>query len=360
MADQESNRTEQATPRRKSEARRRGQVAVSRDLTAAAVLLGGMGLMALTANSTILRLTGLMQRELSSLGDTPPDGQLSVDHLHARFSQISADLMVLLLPFMAGLTLIGVVASVAQTGWVWRTNILSFDSSRLSPMAGLKRLLSLRPLAELVKSGLKVAIIGTAAFLVATGDMPILPQLVQYDLGGILDAVGSLGLRAGAVIGLAVAAVAAVDYLYQRYEWARGLRMTRQEVKEEHKETEGDPLIRSRVRSVQRQMVKKRMMAAVPKADVVVTNPLHLAVALRYDPVRMSAPVVVAKGAGYVAEKIKDMARRHGVLIVENKFVARTLYRLVEIGREIPADLYRAVAEILAFVYRAKGLTPNR
>jgi flagellar biosynthetic protein FlhB len=335
-------------------------VAVSRDLTGAAVLLGGVGLMAIMAKSTMLRLTALMRHELSSLGDQPLHGTLTTDHLHARLSHVGTEAMALLLPVMAGLTLISVGASLAQTGIVWRTNILSFDLSRINPMAGLMRLLSLRPLAELVKSGLKVALIGAAAFLVATREAAILPQLVQYDLGGILGAVGSMGLRAGTVIGVAVAAVAVVDYSYQRYEWARGLRMTRQEVKEEHKETEGDPLIRSRVRSVQRQMVKKRMMAAVPKADVVVTNPLHLAVALCYDPARMSAPIVVAKGAGHVAEKIKDIARHHGVLIVENKFVARTLYRLVEIGREIPADLYRAVAEILAFVYRTKGLMPTR
>jgi flagellar biosynthetic protein FlhB len=154
--------------------------------------------------------------------------------------------------------------------------------------------------------------------------------------------------------------IAGADYLYQRYEWGRSLRMSIAEVKEEHRSSEGDPQIKSRVRSLQREMMKKRMMAEVPKADVVVTNPTHLAVALKYDTARPGAPIVVAKGSGYMAERIREVARQHGVSIVENKFVARTLYKLVEVGKEIPSDLYRAVAEILAFVYRARGFTPKQ
>jgi flagellar biosynthetic protein FlhB len=172
--------------------------------------------------------------------------------------------------------------------------------------------------------------------------------------------MGWLTLKVAAVITGAISVVAAADFFYQRWEWERSLRMTVQEVREEHRDTEGDPLIKSRVRSVQRDMMRKRMMAAVPEADVVVTNPTHLAVALKYDQARMSAPIVVAKGAGHLAERIRAVARQHGVAVVENKFVARTLYKLVDIGREIPADLYRAVAEILAFVFRARGLTSER
>jgi flagellar biosynthesis protein FlhB len=155
----------------------------------------------------------------------------------------------------------------------------------------------------------------------------------------------------------AIAVLAVFDYAYQRYEWERSLRMSKEEIKEEHKASEGDPLIKSRVRTVQRELVKKRMLAAVKTADVVITNPTHLAVALKYDTARMTAPVVVAKGAGVIAERIRELARHHSVPVVENKFVARTLFRLVDIGKEIPNDLYRAVAEILAFVYRARGGT---
>ena len=147
-----------------------------------------------------------------------------------------------------------------------------------------------------------------------------------------------------------------IDYAYQRYEWERSLRMSKQEIREEQKAAEGDPLIKSRVRTVQRELVKKRMLAAVKTADVVITNPTHLAVALKYDTATMAAPVVVAKGAGVIAERIRELARHHNVPVVENKFVARTIFKLVDIGKEIPHDLYRAVAEILAFVYRARGV----
>jgi flagellar biosynthetic protein FlhB len=157
---------------------------------------------------------------------------------------------------------------------------------------------------------------------------------------------------------LTVAALAAIDYGYQRFEFERKLRMTKEEVKEEMRESEGDPKIRSRIRTIQRDMARKRMLADVKKADVVITNPDHLAVAIRYDQANMAAPIVVAKGAGYLAQRIKELAREHGVIIIENKFVARTLYKLVDVGREIPSDLYRAVAEILAYVYRVRGKSP--
>jgi flagellar biosynthetic protein FlhB len=152
--------------------------------------------------------------------------------------------------------------------------------------------------------------------------------------------------------------IGVLDYAYQRFEWERGLRMSREEIKEESRAAEGDPVLRGKIRSMQKDMARRRMMAAVPKADVIITNPTHLAVALRYDPKAMGAPIVVAKGAGFVAEKIREIGRQHGVMIVENKLVARTLFKLVDVGREVPEDLYRAVAEILAFVYRVRGKLP--
>jgi flagellar biosynthetic protein FlhB len=166
-------------------------------------------------------------------------------------------------------------------------------------------------------------------------------------------------LKVSLAVAGAIAVLAGLDYLYQRYEWERSLRMSKDEIREEHKATEGDPFIKSRVRTIQREMTKKRMMAAVKTADVVITNPTHLAVALKYDTATMGAPVVVAKGAGLVAERIRELARHHGVPVVEHKFVARTLFNLVDIGKEIPNELYRAVAEILAFVYRARGMAPQ-
>jgi flagellar biosynthetic protein FlhB len=230
----------------------------------------------------------------------------------------------------------------------------------LSPIKGFKRLFSLRSVSELIKALLKIAIIGGIGALVLGQDLPRLPELVHYDMWGLLTVMGWLTFKVASVITGAIIVVAGADFLYQRYEWERSLRMTHQEVKEEHRDAEGDPMIKSRVRTIQRDMMRKRMMAAVPTADVVVTNPTHLAVALKYDTANMAAPIVVAKGAGHLAERIRAVARQHGVVVVENKFVARTLYKLVDVGREIPVDLYRAVAEILAFVFRARGLTSEQ
>ena len=201
--------------------------------------------------------------------------------------------------------------------------------------------------------------IAAAGFYAIRGDLTSLPEFVQYPLDGILSALGWLMFKAALSISLAVAVIAVLDYGYQRFEFERKLRMTRDEVKEEQREAEGDPQIRSRIRTVQRDLARKRMLADVKKADVVITNPDHLAVAIRYDQLKMAAPIVVAKGAGFLAQKIKEIARANGVVVIENKFVARTLYKLVDIGREIPSDLYRAVAEILAFVYRVRGMVPG-
>ncbi len=360
MADRDLNRTEQASAKRKEQARARGQVAVSRDVSTAAVLLGGFGLLYFLTHAAMTKLGALIKEWLISAADAGVRSRLTVDHVHEIVTKAGSDLLFLLLPLVAGIAVLGVGSTVAQTGFIWKTEGLGFDLGRLNPWPGLQRIASLRSLAELSKAVLKVLFIGAAGFYAVRNDVAILPELVQYPLDGILSTLGWLIIKTALSISIAVAFVAALDYGYQRFEWERNLRMSREEVKEEHREAEGDPHIRSRIRSLQRDMARKRMLADVKKADVVVTNPDHLAVALKYDQFRMAAPVVVAKGAGYVAERIKEIAREHGVMVVENKFVARTLYKLVEVGREIPSDLYRAVAEILAFVYRVRGKVPVR
>ena len=359
MAEGNDNKTEPASEKRKADARREGNIAVSRDVTTAALLFAGIGLLSLLAGRGMHQLTEVTRWGLTMSFDRVVHASLTIDQIHALVMQVGLKSLLLLLPFLGGLALVGVGASLAQTGLLWKPS-LPFDIGRLNPIKGLGRLFALRSVSELIKALLKIAIIGGIGVFVLRQELPRLPELVDYDVWGLLTVLGWLILKVAIVIAGAISVVAAADFLYQRYEWERSLRMTRQEVKEEHRDAEGDPLIKSRVRSVQRDMMRKRMMAAVPKADVVVTNPTHLAVALKYDTSRMSAPIVVAKGAGHLAERIRALARQHGVVVVENKFVARTLYKLVDVGREIPADLYRAVAEILAFVFRARGLTSDR
>ncbi len=359
MAEGDESKTEPASEKRKADARLKGNIAVSRDVTTAALLFAGIGLLALLAAPGMHQLTDVTRVGLMRSFDQMVHASLTIEQIHSLFIEVGLSSLLFILPVLGGLAIVGFGASLAQTGFLWKQS-LPFDIGRLSPIKGFARLFTLRSVAEFIKALLDIAIIGGIGALILAQDIPRLPELVDYDMWGLLSVMGWLTFKAAAIIAGAIAVVATADFFYQRFEWERSLRMSVQEVKEEHRDAEGDPMIRSRVRSIQRDMMRKRMMAAVPTADVVVTNPTHLAVALKYDQGNMAAPIVVAKGAGHLAERIRAVARQHGVAVIENKFVARTLYKLVEVGREIPADLYRAVAEILAFVFRARGLTAEQ
>jgi flagellar biosynthesis protein FlhB len=355
MAEQAGNRTEQATGRRKEEARKKGQVAMSREVPAAAVLLAGVAMGAAFAAPAVERMTASMREWLGEAAGLAVSGHLGPEAVQGVVQRLGTEVLMLVLPFLGGVMVIGSGSYVAQTGLLWRADGLTWDAERINPLAGLGRMFSTRSVVELIKSVLKVTVIAGAGVLAVRQDLASLPEIVALGPAGILGVVASLAFKMALWIAVTVAALAAADFLYQRYEWQRNLMMTREEVRQEFRETEGDPIIKARVRSLQRAMAKKRMMADVPKADVVITNPTHVAVALKYDHGAMAAPVVVAKGMGYVAERIKALAREHGVMVVEQPVIARSLYKMVEIGREIPMDLYRAVAEILALVYRARG-----
>jgi flagellar biosynthetic protein FlhB len=357
MAEDKSNKTEQATPKRKEEARRQGQLAISRDVSTAAILLGGIGMLAAMIPAGLHRMTEITKQGLTL---SFPDGfrnGLSIEQVHTVIMQGGLTVLSLTLPILGGILVIGTGAMLAQTGFLWRSNALQPDFGRINPWKGLTRLFSLRSVVELLKGLIKIAIVVGAGIVVMRHDIVQVPGLTEFDMGTALDVTGHLSKKTALAVVGAIGALAGFDYLYQRYEWERDLRMSKEEIKEELKSAEGDPLIKSRIRTAQRDQARKRMMEAVKTADVVVTNPTHLAVALKYDSAKMAAPFVVAKGAGVVAERIRELARHHGVPVVEHKFVARTLFKLVDIGKEIPADLYRAVAEILALVYRARGVT---
>ncbi|MDH4152193.1 MAG: flagellar biosynthesis protein FlhB [Nitrospira sp.] len=357
MAEDRDNKTEPATPKRKEEARKQGQVAVSRDVSTAAVLLGGVGLLGSMLPVGLLKMTEMTRQGLTLPYPGAWYREISIDQVYTILIQTGVTVGVLSLPIVAGVLVLGTVATLLQTGLLWRTTAFKLDWSRINPAKGFSRLASLRSVVELIKGLLKIAIITGVGLWASRHDVLHIPELIQFELSGVLPLAGSLAFKIGLAVSGAIALVAVLDYAYQRYEWERSLRMSKQEIKEEQKAAEGDPLIKGRVRTVQRELVKKRMLAAVKTADVVITNPTHLAVALKYDTATMAAPVVVAKGAGVIAERIRELARHHNVPVVENKFVARTVFKLVEVGKEIPHDLYRAVAEILAYVYRARGIT---
>src|SRR3989337_3709761 len=280
--------------------------------------------------------------------------ELTTDNFYPFWSGILRKVFFTMLPFLVLVALAGIVSNILQTGFVFSPKALGVKFERINPAEGIKKILSLRSIMELFKSVIKITIVGYTSYRLIKSEFHNFPLLIDGDVHYIFSYMGHMTIKLVIWTGIVIAVLAAIDLGYQKWQFNKNLRMTREEVKEEYKQQEGDPLIRSRIKSMQKEMARKRMMAAVPKADVVITNPTHLAVALSYKPGRMNAPKVVAKGAGLIAEKIKEIARSSNVTVVENKPLARTLYKIVKIGDEIPANLYKAVAEILAYVYKLK------
>jgi flagellar biosynthetic protein FlhB len=283
---------------------------------------------------------------------TQPD--LTTETVMAAMTTFSLELAKLLGPVFAVMIAVGVIANLAQVGFIFTLHPLKPDFSRLNPLEGAKRLISTRSLVELVKSIAKLSIVAFVVWKIVEGKLTLflmLPRMTwQAGIGTVVGTVFDVAIWAASVLFL----LALIDYGYQRFSFDRSIRMSREEIKEEYKQTEGNPVIRQRVRQLQRAVAQRRMMQAVPKADVVITNPTHFAVALQYDAKTMRAPRVVAKGADLLAQQIKKVAAENGVPMMENRPLAQALYKQCEIGHEVPADLYAAVAELLAFVYRLR------
>ena len=346
-------RTEEATPRRLEEARKKGQVAKSRELPSVAVMLAGLLTLFWGSSFFYQQFQRLFEFYFSNLRFS-----LSVDNMSTLFLLMLKQYLWFLGPFLLILFVVAFLANYLQIGFIFSTDALIPKFSKINPLEGIKRLFSLQSWVELVKAILKVVIVGWVAFSIVLKELPHMTPLLDQSPGQILLYTGKISFDIFWKSCLVMMFLAAMDYLFQRWEWQRSLKMTKQEVKEEYKQTEGDPQVKARIRSIQREMARRRMMQAVPKADVVITNPTHLAVALQYESGKMSAPMVVAKGAGVIAKKIKELAVKHSVPVVENKPVAQALYKLVEVGQSIPESLYHAVAEILAYVYRLKNKRP--
>jgi flagellar biosynthetic protein FlhB len=272
------------------------------------------------------------------------------------FQQIA----IILTPLMLTILVAGIAGNILQFGFLLTSKPLSPDLSRLDPIKGIGKLLSLRSLVELIKSLFKVVFIGIVAFLIIRGELAAIPSIIQLGVGGILTFIARVSFKICFYTCLTLIVLAILDYAYQHWQHEKELRMTKQEVKDDYKQAEGDPNVKARIRGIQREMARTRMMDQVPDADVIITNPTTLAIALKFDAKVMMAPKVTAKGAGYVAEKIKEIAKENGIPIVENKPLAQTLFKAVDLGEFIPVDLYRAVAGVLAYVYKLKGMGNRR
>lgn len=343
-------KTEPATPRRREQARRKGEVVKSQELNSLLILLSGLLFLRFLGPGIFQGLSQL-SRYLWRNAFTFP---VTLSEIPVHFSRGIMQIGQFLLPVVLGIMLVAIATNLMQVGFMFTSSSLAPDLNRINPVKGISNLFSKRALMRLLFSMLKIFIIGYIAYVTIRAQLPQLFSLTGKSIGQIFlslaNCVYQLGLRC--VLGLVP--LVALDYIFQRWEHSQKLRMTRQEVLEEHKQTEGSPLLKSRIRSLQRQVARQRMMQEVPKANVVITNPTQIAVALRYEREKMNAPVVVAKGARLIAEKIKELARMHGIPVVENRWLAQALYKSAEVGEEIPIKFYQAIAEVLAYVYRLK------
>lgn len=354
MADEQQSgqeRTEQATPKRLSDARLEGQVARSMEVNSAAVLGAASLALWLSGPWMFEQLRLEMGRRILQV----PRLEIDADGLVRLLTESAVLLLKLTAPVLLSVAVAGLLANLLQVGPLITGKPLMPQASRINPLKGLKNLVSARSLAELVKSLLKIVLVGVAVGLVLQASWPTLRLLSTAQPAQVLGEVSSTVLRVLASALAMLLVLALGDFLFQRWNHSRQMRMTLQEIKEERKQTDGNPQVKGRLRGLQMEAAYNRMIRDLPTADVVVANPIHLAVALKYDPDRMRAPKVVAKGRRKLAERIKALAREHGIPVVENKPLARGLFKTCDVGMEIPADLYRAVAELLAFVWRASG-----
>jgi len=348
--NKDQEKTERATPKKRQEARKKGQVAKSRDVTSVAVLLACLIFFWFGASGMVEKTMALSRWVLVRSGQFTIDCDtiqgLSVGLIYKTFSILS--------PLLLTAFFMALVANYLQVGFVLSSESVQPKLSKIDPVKGFQKLFSLRSLVELLKNIFKISIVGFVVYVIISREIDHFVPLMDQSVWGILIYIAGVIFKIVLMVCLVLIILATLDYIFQKWEFEKDLKMTKQEVKDESKQTEGDPLVKARIKRLQRDIARKRMMASIPKADVVITNPTHLAVALCYDQANMFAPKVVAKGAGFIAENIKDIARRNNVPIVNNKPLARVLYKNVNVDEMIPENLYKAVAEILAFVYRMK------
>lgn len=345
-------KTEKATPRRRQKARERGQVFSSRELISTLVLLIGLITIKVYGSYLLENIAYYLEHVIE---ENFLKKDFSFDDFYDVLYSSTVLLIKLIIPIGMGMVLTGIIANLAQVGFVFSLEPLSPKIERINPVEGFKRVFSKKGLIEFVKSVMKLTLIiylFYGAFNELKDTAPfMLDMSLGESIGYFLNLIFKVGLKASA----ALLILSVFDYAYQWYEYEKSLMMSKEDIKEEFKEVEGNPQIKSRIRQAQRQILRRRMMLDVKKADVVITNPTHIAVALGYDATIHDAPVVLAKGTGLIAEKIKEVAEEEDIPIVENKPLAQTLYKSVEVGEAIPEELYNAVAEILAYVYSLKG-----
>ena len=350
-------KTEEPTSKKLEDARKEGQVAKSREITNAFELLSFFVIIYFWAQYMGTFFVGDMYDIYTQIPEYVKmyEGHVQEQTLSMLFVQSMLRILLMLAPVLAAGMLVAFVTNVVQVKWKLTTKPLQPKFNKLSPISGFKRIFSLNSLVELVKSLLKIGLIGYVVYSYLKKHLPPLYQFYGLSLNQGIMMVGSLVINLGIRISLFYMIIALLDWIYQKVKFKNDMKMTKQEVKEEFKNQEGDPQIKSKQRQRMQEASRRRMMQQLPQADVVITNPTHYAVAIKYDQELYDAPYVVAKGADYLAQKIKEEAKEHHIEIVENKPLARMLYANVDVGGVVPPELYQAVAEVLAFVYHLQG-----
>jgi flagellar biosynthetic protein FlhB len=347
----DDSKTEWPTQRRLQKAREKGQVARSKEVPAAAVLLGGLLFLSYYGSSMLDGLQG----QLSAFLRAKPPVDFSISFVYGLARQALMRSALLLVPFMLVLCALCIVTNVMQGGLAISWYQVGLHFEKLKPKNAFSRICSKNGAVELAKSLAVILVISYLSYQGIVQHLSLYPRLVLMDVRQLLYWTGSICYQVCLRVCVFLVILALADYGFQRYRFREQLKMTKQEVKDEFKEMEGDPFTRGRIRRIQRELARRRMMAAVPEADVVITNPTHYAVALSYKMEEMEAPRVVAKGVGFLAIKIKELAQKHDVPMVENPTLAQTLYKTVEVGAYIPVTLYKAVAQILAYIYKTRN-----
>jgi flagellar biosynthetic protein FlhB len=350
MAETFQEKTEQPTEKRLEDARKKGQVAKSKELPLCLMILfTSIFLYFVTSHG----FQEMFKVYVSYVRNINLD--INASNIYGILSFGAYRWMWIMMPLFALLIVIAIAGNVLQTGFMWSTEAMQFKFEKINPLNGMKKLFSKRSAVEVLKSILKIAILSCIAYSIIRNELPTILSLPGKDTGMIATYLGTTCFYLAIKVGVVFLFIVVLDFLYQKWQHKKDLMMTHQEVKEEFKEREGNPLVKSRIRSLQREMARRRMIEDVKTADVIVTNPTHFAIGLKYQFGAMPAPKIVAKGAGFVAEKIKEVARLHGVALIENKPIARALFYAVKVGDYIPEQFYVIVAELLAEVYRQRN-----
>jgi len=345
-----SEKTEEPTQRKQDESRKKGQVAKSAELSSVFVILAAFVSLKTASPYIYEKLTGYMRFIFGSLDVR---GDFTIQSIHVVIMNAGVVFLEAILPIMVSVLVVSVVVSFMQVGFAFTPDTIMPQFSRINPIAGFGRIFSLRSLVELVKSLVKITVVGYFIYRFIRQETVRIPALMMSELAESFAVLSAIIYDLAFQIAMVILILAILDYGYQWWEHMQNLKMSKQEVKEEMKQTEGNPQIKGKIREKQRAMAMRRMMSEVPKADVIVTNPTHFAVALKYES-GMDAPTVIAKGADFIAQRIREIAKENDVVIVENKPLAQALFKHAEVGDFVPPDLYKAVAEVLAYVYRLK------